>query len=81
LLESLLTSCPSSQVPQASVIDELAEIGRLPRRRKPESHPFADAEPSRDMRIELWAEGISEHDCSQLGWLDNQEHAIRKHPS
>jgi hypothetical protein len=33
------------------------------------------------MRIELQAEVISEYDGYQLGWLDNQEHAIRKHPS
>jgi hypothetical protein len=33
------------------------------------------------MRIELQAEGISEYDGSQLGWLDNQEHAIGKYPS
>jgi len=81
LLESLLTSCPSTQAPQASAVDEPAKIGGLPRRRKPENHSFADAEPSRGMRIELQAEGISEYDCSQLGWLDNQEYAIRKHPS
>ena len=81
LLESLLTSCPSTQVPQASAVDESAETGELPRHRKPENHSFADAEPSRGMRIELRVEGISEHDCSQLGWLHNQEHAIRKHPS
>ena len=66
LLESLLMSCPSTQAPQASVVDEPAEIGGLPRRRKPESHFFADVEPSRGMRIELRAEGISEYDCSQL---------------
>ncbi len=70
MLESLLGSCPSTQAPQASVVDELAEIGGLPRRRKPESHSFADAEPSRGMHIELQAEGICEDDCSQLGWLD-----------
>ena len=64
-----------------AVTSYYTEIGGLPRRRKPECHSFADAEPSRGMRIELRAEGIFEHDCSQLGWLDNQEHAIRKHPS
>jgi hypothetical protein len=79
LLESLLRSCLSTQVPQASIVDEPVEIGRLPRRRKPESHSFADAEPSRGMRIELRAEDISEHDYSQFGWLDNQEHIIRKY--
>jgi hypothetical protein len=81
LLESLLRSCSSTQAPQASVVDEPAEIGGLPHRRKPESHSFADAEPSRGMRIELWAEGISEYDCSQLGRLENQEYIVRKHPS
>ena len=81
MLESLLRSCPSTQAPQASVADEPAEIGGLPRRRKPESHSFADAEPSRGICIELRAEGISEDDCSQLGWLDYQEHAIHKYLS
>ena len=81
LLESLLRSYPSTQAPQASAVDEPAETGGLPRRRKPGNHFFADAEPSRGMRIELRAEGISEYDCSQLGWLDYQEHAFRKYPS
>ena len=81
MLESLLRSCPSTQAPQASVVDEPVEIGGLSRRRKPESHSFADAEPNRGMHIELQAEGISEDDCSQLGWLDYQEHVFRKCPS
>jgi hypothetical protein len=33
------------------------------------------------MHIELRAGGISQSDCSQLGWLDSQEHAFRKCPS
>jgi hypothetical protein len=67
LLESLLRSCSSTQAPQASVIDELVEIGGLPRCRKLESHSFADVEPSRGMHIELRVEGISKDDCYQLG--------------
>ena len=81
MLESLLMSCPSTQVPQASVVDEPAEIGGLPRRRKPESHSFADAKPSRGMHIELRAEDIPQSYYSQLGWLDYQEHAFCKCPS
>ena len=67
MLESLLKSCPSSQAPQASVVDELAEIGGFPRRRKPENHSFADTESSIGMRIELQAEGTSRDDYSLLG--------------
>ena len=63
-------SCPSTQVPQASAVDEPAETGELPRLCEPENNPFADAGPSKDMHIELRAEGISQSDCSQLGWLD-----------
>jgi hypothetical protein len=81
LPESLPSSYPSTQAPQASVVDASAETGGLPRRRKPESHSFADAEPSRGIRIELRAEGISEYDYSQLSQLNNQEHIIRKCPS
>jgi hypothetical protein len=33
------------------------------------------------MRIELQAEGISEYDCSQLGWLGYREQAFGKYPS
>jgi hypothetical protein len=51
-------------MPQASAVDEPVEIGVLPRRHKPENNFFADAEPSRVMRIELRAEGISEYDGS-----------------
>jgi hypothetical protein len=81
LLESLLTSCPSIQAPQASVIDEPAETGELPRYREPENYSFADVEPSKGMHIELRAEGISQSNYSQLGRLDSQEHAFRKCPS
>jgi hypothetical protein len=81
LLESLLRSCPSSQAPQASIVDEPVEICGLPRRHKPKSHFFADAEPRRGIRIKLQAEGISEDDCSQLDWLDYLEHVFRKCPS
>ena len=81
MLEPLLMSCPSTQAPQASAVDEPAETGELPRHYEPEDHPFADAGPSKGMHIELRAEGISEYDCSQLGRLDNQEHIIHKHPS
>ena len=81
MLESLLISCPSTQAPQASVVDEPAETGELPRHREPENHSFADAGPSKGMHIELRAEGISQSNCSQLGWLDYQEHAFRKCPS
>jgi hypothetical protein len=81
LLESLLTCCPSTQAPRASVVDEPAETGKFPRHLEPENHSFTDNEPSKDMYIELRAEGISQSDCSQLGWLDSQEHAFRKRPS
>jgi hypothetical protein len=67
LLEFLLTSSPSSQALQASVVNDLVETGELLRYYKPENHLSADAEPSRGMRIKLRAEGISEDDCSQLG--------------
>ena len=60
MLESLLTSYPSTQAPQDSAVDELAETGVLPRHREPENHSFADVEPSRGMRIELRVEGISQ---------------------
>ena len=81
MLESPLKPSPSSQAPQASVVNEPAETGELPRHCEPESHSFADAEPSKGMHIELQAEGISQSNCSQLGWLDYQEHAFRKCPS
>jgi hypothetical protein len=51
-------------VPQASTVDETTEISGRLRRRKPESHSFADAGSSRGMHIELQAEGISKDDCS-----------------
>jgi hypothetical protein len=70
LLEPLLTSCPSIQAPQTSEVDGPAETGDLPRYREFENHSFADAQPSRGMRIEPQAEGISAHDCSRLGWLE-----------
>jgi len=57
--ESLLKPCPSTQAPQASAVDELAEIGGFPRRRKPENHSFVDAGPSKGIHIEVQAEGIS----------------------
>ena len=78
MLESLPTSYPSTQAPQASVVNEPAEIGGIPRHREPGNHSFADVGPSKGMHIELQAEGISEYDCSQLGWLDYQEHTFRK---
>ena len=67
LLESLLKPSLSSQAPRASAVNEPAETGKLLRHHKPKNHPFADAEPSRGMRIELQAEGISGYGCSQLG--------------
>jgi hypothetical protein len=81
LLQSLPASYPSTQAPQASAVNEPVEIGGLPRRRTPENHSVGDTEPSRDMHIELQAEGISEYDCSQLGWLDYREHTFGKYPS
>ena len=57
--ESILMSCPSTQVPQANVVNEPAETGKLPRYREYKNHSCADAEPSKDMNIELRAEGIS----------------------
>jgi hypothetical protein len=68
-------------VPQASAVDEPAETGEFLCYHKPENHPFADAESSRGMRIKLQAEGISEDDYSQPGWLNYQENAFRKCPS
>jgi hypothetical protein len=59
LLESLLRSYPSTLALQASVVDELAETGGLFRHYERENHSFADVEPSRGMRIEIRAEGIS----------------------
>ncbi len=64
MLESLLRSCPSTQAPQASAVDEPIETSKLYRHYRIESHSFVDAEPSRGMHIELQAEGISEDDCS-----------------
>jgi hypothetical protein len=55
---------------QASVGNELAEIGGLLRHYKPECHSFADAESSKGMYIELRAEGISQYNYSQLDLLD-----------
>jgi hypothetical protein len=81
LLKSLPTSCPSTQAPQASAVDEPAETDRLRRHREPESHSFTDAGPSKGMYIELRAEGISQSNYSQLGRLDSQKHAFRKCPS
>lgn len=81
LLESLLISCLSTQAPQASAVDEPAEIGELPRYCEPENHSFTDAGPSKGIYIELRAEGISQSNCSQLGWLGYQEHAFHKCPS
>ncbi len=74
-------SCASTQVPLANGVDEPVETGELCRHLEFESHSFADAGPSKDMHIELRAEGIFLSKCSQLGWLDYQEHAIRKCPS
>jgi hypothetical protein len=68
-------------VPQASAVDDPAEIGELPRCREPENYSFANAGPSKDMHIELRAEGIPQSYCSELGWLDYQEHAFHKCPS
>ena len=59
MLESLMRSCPSIQAPQDSAVGELAGIGGFLRRRKPENHSFADAEPSKGMHIELRVEGNS----------------------
>jgi hypothetical protein len=64
LLESLLRSCLFTQAPQASIVDKPAEIGRLPRRYKPENHSFIDTEPSKGIYIKLRAEGISEYNRS-----------------
>jgi hypothetical protein len=52
-------SCPFTQVPQASVVDETAETGKFPRYCELENHSFTDAGPSKGMYIELRAEGIS----------------------
>ena len=69
------------QEPQASGVGAFARNRALDRCHEADQDSFGDAESSRDMHIELRAEGISEHDCSQLEQLDNQEHIIRKHPS